>query len=311
MKRIAVIEQYAGVGDCVHIEPVLRHILANGYDEINIFYRSDAVGMYKEYPNVHDHPLGAKQLILSLCREGAVHVAVGDTEHHIPGLHRVFQYAQKICPALNVPMMDGEYPPTPCITVTDQEREWGKIYFRANNGQMKVLFQVDSYRSSKSLPVEKARDILESLTDKGICTSLICHDYMKYHTNGSVRHVRGLTIRQLMAVASGADSTLAMDSAPGWISLAVGTPTIMLFGATSPQFYAYNSSRLKVLVNTTMGCVYCNEKACDHRTCLDAIDTDWILAAIEGKEYKQKEQWPPKDLKYPSALQRRIIGGQS
>jgi len=299
MKKIAAIELYAGIGDCVHIEPVLRHTLASGYDEIHIFYRQDAVGIYKEYPNVYDHPLEAKQLKMKLCRDGAVHVSVGDAEHNIPSLHRAFQYAQKICPAMGMPPLVGEWPPPPSIPVSRQEREWGKRYFRAVEGQRKVLFQIDSYRTSKSLTVEKARDILASI--EGASVAIICKNFMQFRNDG-IRHVRGLTVRELMAVASGADVTLAMDSSPGWLSLAVGTRTVILFGATSPHLYGYETGRLQMLVGGTSRCVCCNRNQCQHRSCLSAIETDWIAAVISSEKNEAIQvKSKPEKIQYPSA----------
>ena len=292
MKRIAVIELLAGIGDCAHIEPVLRHILANGYDEVHIFYREDAVGIYKEYPDVHDHPIKARQLINSLCRSGAAHVAVGDAEHGIPGLHRAFQYAQKLCPALDIPMLDGEFPKTPSIPVTYQEQEWGRRYFRAGEDQLKVLFQVDSYRTSKSLHIQKANDILGRLATRNAAVAVISQETMKLFRHPNVRHVKKGNIRSLMSIAAGADVVLGLDSAPSWLALSSGTPTIVMFGATSPTLYGYDSKLFRVLVTEgDIPCLFCNMTTCDNRKCLNSIETDRIISAVRMLNCPTLTEW--------------------
>jgi len=285
MKKIAAIELYAGIGDCVHIEPVLRHTLASGYDEIHIFYRQDAVGIYKEYPNVYDHPLEAKQLKMNLCRDGAVHVSVGDAEHNIPGLHRTFQYAQKICPALNIPMLEGEYPRPPVIPVTRQEKDWGVGYYKAAEGQLRVLFQIDSYRTSKSLNLPKANNIITLLLDDGYRVAVIAENWMNLARRKELKRVQGLHIRQLMSIAAGADVVIGMDSAPSWISLAVGTMTIVMFGATNPEHYGHDSPNCAILYSRDSLCTLCHSRKCNNRTCLDSISEEQIRCAVKGEQF--------------------------
>lgn len=292
MKRTAVIELHAGIGDCVHGEPVLRHVLASGYDDVHLFCREDAVGIYKEYPNVYDHPSKAKQLKLKLCRDGAVHVSCGQEEHAIPGLHRAFQYAQKICPALGIPMMEGEYPRVPVIPVTRQEQEWGRGYYRAGEDQLRVLFQVDSYRTSKSLNRHKANDILRQLATRNAAVSVISQDSMCLFKHSNIRHIQGLNIRQLLSVAAGADVVLGMDSAPSWLAVAAGIPTIIMFGATNPSLYGYRTGLLRILTSEgDIPCLFCNRTTCINRKCLDSIPTDRIISAVRMLDCPTLIEW--------------------
>jgi len=70
------------------------------------------------------------------------------------------------------------------------------------------------------------------------------------------------------------------DSGPMHLAAAVGTPTVGIFGSTSPVWTAPRGPRIRVVGPAGVDCTPCFQKTCPYdRECLTGIHTDAVLEA--------------------------------
>lgn len=88
------------------------------------------------------------------------------------------------------------------------------------------------------------------------------------------------TLLQLGALIERLNLYITGDSGPMHIAAAVGTPTIALFGPTSPiRHRPYGDGH--VVIQKDVGCPPCYERICDrHHECMEAIGVDDIVAIL-------------------------------
>lgn len=90
------------------------------------------------------------------------------------------------------------------------------------------------------------------------------------------------TLGQLAAVLQCCTLFIGMDSAGLHLAAAVGTPTVAVFGPSSPDSWAPRGENHRV-VQKDFPCVPCHEKGCGgngQSRCLDALTTEEIGAAV-------------------------------
>jgi glycosyltransferase involved in cell wall biosynthesis len=294
--NIAAIVLTAGVGDAVHAELGIHHALNHGVDRVHLYTPDRAMGLYDLYPGVVEHSNKATADAVEQCRQGGVLVELGVQQHAMAGMHRAAQYGTTIAHALGLPPFPIRSLRPPRLPVTGEEMSWGNTFFNAKRDQKKILFQVDSSRQSKSLPMEIANGILRHMVTRDSQVVAICKNPARLYKHPNIKVGARLTVRQLLSIAASADTVLGMDSAPTWMALAAGTPTIALFGATDPAFYAYETPDLRILTAPPGTCSRCAQHTCDHRTCMRSIGYEHIfLAVYTGTGAKLSEQFlePP------------------
>ncbi|MFH1020122.1 MAG: glycosyltransferase family 9 protein [Pseudomonadota bacterium] len=78
---------------------------------------------------------------------------------------------------------------------------------------------------------------------------------------------------------------IGVDSAGLHIAAAVGTPTVSLFGPSSPASWAPRGEQ-HLVVRKDFPCVPCRRKGCgdrEHSRCLDELTVDEVLSAVSGQ----------------------------
>ena len=102
---------------------------------------------------------------------------------------------------------------------------------------------------------------------------------------GAIVDVSGRTnLRQLAAVLEACDVVVTGDTGPMHIAVAVGTPTVALFGSTNPDRTGPYGKR-NVVLNMHLPCSPCYRRpTCDGRVdCMRDITPEAVFAAIEEK----------------------------
>jgi lipopolysaccharide heptosyltransferase II len=89
---------------------------------------------------------------------------------------------------------------------------------------------------------------------------------------------------QLAALIAQADAVVAVDSAPMHVGVAVGTPTVAIFGPTDPaKLLPAGTAHVAVTVEN-LACRPClwdhRQTSCDALTCLDELSVDRVEAAV-------------------------------
>lgn len=94
-----------------------------------------------------------------------------------------------------------------------------------------------------------------------------------------------MTICQLAAAFRKCDLLVCNDSGPMHIGLAVGTPTVAIFGPTFADRFGPKDSERNRVVRSRLPCSPCwhpdKPIRCKERTCLRSIEVDRVLAGVE------------------------------
>ncbi len=88
---------------------------------------------------------------------------------------------------------------------------------------------------------------------------------------------------QTAAVLESAVAAVTMDSAPLHLAVAVGTPTVSLFGPTDPERVGPRGEEHRIL-RKDLDCLGCYERECplERRVCLPEVDAREVLEAVES-----------------------------
>lgn len=174
------------------------------------------------------------------------------------------------------------------LDVTDVNRERSKG----------IVVNFNSEASSRRMPLEKARSILKLLAETFIDTQLIFIGSKKeaefigqviegLGENANIVNLAGKTDLPGLARQFAASAVvLTTDSGPAHLANAVGTPTIVLFGAGNEQNTApYNKENLTVIRYGKLPCEPCVKNVCKLYgipKCMEMLDGMAIISAIKG-----------------------------
>lgn len=105
--------------------------------------------------------------------------------------------------------------------------------------------------------------------------------YVKY----SIDLAGMTTLRELASVLAACDLLVTADTGPMHIAVAVGTPVVALFGATSPARHGPYGGRNVVLHHPALGAAVPSKRPTDEEgaACMARITPDEVLAAVAAK----------------------------
>jgi lipopolysaccharide heptosyltransferase II len=104
--------------------------------------------------------------------------------------------------------------------------------------------------------------------------------------------VTGLDLRELAALLASCDAFVGPDSGPVHVSVAVGTPTVGIFGRNEPErFFPYPVSHGHRAVYSSVWCSPCDLDVCSHTSCLRAISPDFVWSAL-SEILERRAPWP-------------------
>lgn len=104
--------------------------------------------------------------------------------------------------------------------------------------------------------------------------------------------VTGLDLRELAALLATCDAFVGPDSGPLHVSVAVGTPTVGIFGRNEPErFFPYPAGHGHRTVYAGVWCSPCNLDVCSHTSCLRAIGPDMVWNAL-AEILERRTPWP-------------------
>ena len=94
-----------------------------------------------------------------------------------------------------------------------------------------------------------------------------------------------MTICQMAAAFRRCDLLVCNDSGPMHVALAVGTPTVAIFGPTYPKRFGPKDLGKNKVVRSGLSCSPCwhpdKPIGCNERICLKSIDVEEVLGAVE------------------------------
>jgi heptosyltransferase-1 len=95
------------------------------------------------------------------------------------------------------------------------------------------------------------------------------------------------TLLQLGALMARCRVFVGGDTGPLHLAVAMGTPTVALFGPSNPRRNGpYGAGH--VVLHRKLPCSHCYQRTCDHWECLPGIDVDLVVDAVGGLLKKDK-----------------------
>lgn len=161
-----------------------------------------------------------------------------------------------------------------------------------------IVININSEASSRRLTITKAVEVINEVTGTypnpvvligGRGEKPFVDDvFQKLANREGIESVAGKTsLQELVEILASARLMLTTDSGPAHLANALGTETVVLFGAgnennTSP----YDKSRLQVLRLGKLSCEPCTKNTCIQfgtPQCLELLETEKILSAMNQK----------------------------
>jgi lipopolysaccharide heptosyltransferase II len=161
------------------------------------------------------------------------------------------------------------------------------------SSRKRIILNIKSGQASRNIPLEKAISLVQSLLkwpDFEVIlvgapaeANYIAHVKKAFKTHERVIDLAGkTTLKELAWVVSQAECMITTDSGNAHVANAVGTPTVVLFGAGFPhRAQPYDQSISKGLVLDQLGCVPCRSEKCrfGDNHCLTDIENTLILGS--------------------------------
>lgn len=162
-------------------------------------------------------------------------------------------------------------------------------------GQQRIVINVNSEASSRRLPKQKAISLINKLSRDSSLQLLLVGSpkeqnwvdaiYQELDDKAQVVNLAGKTdMQQLIEIFSSSQLVLTTDSGPAHVSNALGTPTIVLFGAGNENNTApYNSKNRLVIRLGQLACEPCTKNVCKlypEPACLLKLDEALIVTAV-------------------------------
>jgi ADP-heptose:LPS heptosyltransferase len=155
-----------------------------------------------------------------------------------------------------------------------------------------VVVNINSEAQSRRLTERKAVELLGALRAAVPNTIVLIgapkevpflHGVLKKFPEGAFQNKAGTTtLPQLAALLASAEVVLTTDSGPAHLANALGTHTIVLFGAGNEGETApYNKEARTIIRLNRLSCEPCQKNVCTRYgepQCLEQLDTAWIVA---------------------------------
>ena len=159
-----------------------------------------------------------------------------------------------------------------------------------------VVVNINSEATSRRLTVTKAVELLNVLRSK-INQKIILigapkekefvdNVFFQLHDNSNIENASGKTsLLQLAEVLSSAQLMLSTDSGPAHLANALGTHTVVLFGAGNEKNTAPYNQNLRTIIRLgQLSCEPCEKNICtryDTPQCLERLDSTLIIEAVK------------------------------
>lgn len=181
--------------------------------------------------------------------------------------------------------------PEPVLAVPATEvKEWRSRLGLAADGRPVIAFAPGAVGPAKRWPAEYYGELARQLTGQGFAvwvlggpgeTTLAAE--IAGTDGAAVRDLTGPDLRNAIVALAAADLAVSNDSGLLHVAAAIGTPTIGIFGPTSPWHWAPLNPLAGVIeAATDLPCRPCHKPVCrlDHHRCMRDIAPDTVLQAV-------------------------------
>jgi heptosyltransferase-2 len=181
--------------------------------------------------------------------------------------------------------------PLPEINVpADEAARWQTQRGLANDGRPVIAFAPGAVGPSKRWPVAHYAELAKNLTQEGATVWVLGSSGESALADEIVReagpHARNLTspdLRNAILALRLASAAVSNDSGLVHVAAAIGTPTVGIFGPTSPWHWApLNPLAATIEALADVPCRPCHKPTCrlEHHRCMREIPSNQVLAAV-------------------------------
>ncbi|MBI5050868.1 MAG: lipopolysaccharide heptosyltransferase II [Nitrospirae bacterium] len=145
-----------------------------------------------------------------------------------------------------------------------QTKRWPAEYF----GMLISGLSIPCVITGSSADEKIAQEVMDASSGKGIN---LCNK---------------TSLKELIALISGAKAVISNDSGPMQIGAALGIPVIALFGPTDPEKtgpYGWQTNKNLKVIRASASCSPCFKKKCKEPLCMSKISVEMVLEEL--KEY--------------------------
>jgi lipopolysaccharide heptosyltransferase II len=173
------------------------------------------------------------------------------------------------------------------IYLTLEERQWAESVMPTTTGAKMVGLVPTHRRTSRRWGADSFVQLAQLLAKKGAMTWLFWGPGEKEYVETIAkkapdsRMIPATSLRQMAALLERCQTVVTNDNGPMHLAVAVGTPTVTLYGPTNPL--AWNPGVLphRVIQAKGVGCLGCNLNQCPFgHECMTGISPDQVLEAV-------------------------------
>jgi heptosyltransferase-2 len=198
------------------------------------------------------------------------------------------------CGALALPR-DADLPdewPLPEINVpADEAVQWQTRRGLANDSRPVVALAPGAVGPSKRWPVEYYAELAKHLTQQGMSVWVLgspgesaLADEIGREAGPRAHNLTSPDLRNAILALKLASAAVSNDSGLVHVAAAIGTPTVGIFGPTSPWHWApLNPLAATLETLTNVECRPCHKPTCrlEHHRCMREIPPSQVLAAVQ------------------------------
>jgi len=260
-----------GIGDIILLTPVLRKLAAI-YDEIHVGLRNDHRPVLSECPYVTklwDHDIkgegNAPLKDPSFVKVMDLNYWAEEKDDKRSQLHRTLCFAR----GAKIELAENEMEPDLFVA-----KEWiarGKELLRREKGKRYVGIQMAGSHSYRNFwlehdkpPFPQHSALVSAIADAGMVPVLLCHYRKLGEIDSRAVDMQGrLSLSETIGVINQCDALVGADSGLVHVSLALGVPTVGMFGICSARFRTATYPTAKVDL-VRVPCEGCGDYAMSH-----------------------------------------------
>ena len=180
-------------------------------------------------------------------------------------------------------------PMPPRLHLGDAERERGAARAaRLGPGAPRVLVHLGASQPAKEWPTEQAVALVQQLVDARFCVALSTAPSRPEPSRLVAEAVPAavpvpvLPLRELLGLIAAVDAVVAVDGAIGHCAVALGRPTLALFGPTQPEiWFPYTGFGPFRVLHAGVDCSACDRHLCPEQSCMRALSVESVLRNLE------------------------------
>jgi len=287
-----------GLGDCLLATPFIKHFReTDQYENILVAIPANSIEIFDLSPSISTLiPCQGRDLFLWAapeidCDVFSPYVRVYSPDYFGAGmdikaspLFRPNQGDEHVIRQVanfhSIKLMDESLE----IFISSQDETWAKNFVYSRGSKPIIFLNAMSQHPEKNMPVDLYEDLVRRLSR--------AFHIIQFEQDGSPHADVELVmptpgIRRAAALIKRLHCVVTVDSFPGHLAHAVGTPAIVLFGPSNPSVFGHPSN-YNIRSNICPVCADSMRRPqCRRPRCMEALNADEIVDTVEsiGKDY--------------------------